>query len=216
MQGGPPATSDDEGRVPYEPETPLPRGLHVSITQLSEETGKTRETIARKLAAAKVPPSGEVRKLAVYRLRDALRVLYLGLEDGSVDPDKLDPHSRHAHYKAEREKQSLAVEAGELIPREAYRDEAARVVKLVAQTLDAIPDLLERDCALAPDQVMRVQGELDKLREKLAGSLALDEEPDGDRTELREPPSGDEGGQRDHPAAAPDAAQRSREAFLAM
>jgi hypothetical protein len=200
----------------YEPETPLPRGLHVSITQLSEETGKTRETISRKLAAAKVPPSGEVRKLAVYRLRDALRALYLGLDDGSIDPDKLDPHSRHAHYKAEREKQSLATDAGELILREAYRDEVARVAKLVSQSLDAIPDLLERDCALTPEQVMRVQRELDKLRESLASELALDEEPDGDSAEIRESPSGDAGGHGDHPTTAADASQRSRDDFLAM
>jgi hypothetical protein len=200
----------------HDADTPLPRGLHVSITQLSEETGKTRETVSRKLAAANVAPSGEVRKQAVYRLRDALRVLYMGLDDGSIDPDKLDPHSRHAHYKAEREKQSLATDAGELIPREAYRDEVARVAKLFSQALDAIPDLLERDCALTPDQVLRVQGELDKLRESLAGDLAEDESPDGDSAAVRESPSGDAGGQRDHPAAPPDVAERGRDAFLAM
>lgn len=194
----------------------LPRGLHVSITQASEETGKTRETIAKKLAGADVTPSGTVRQLAVYRLRDVIRVLYLTNEDGSSNPDKLDPHSRHSHYKAEREKLSLQAEAGEYIEVERYRDEIARVAKLFAQTLDSIPDLLERDCAATPAMVERTQQELDKLRASLAEGLAeprIKEAPDVD---LRRSES-DDGGGDGHPAPAEaHAPERSSDGIFSM
>jgi hypothetical protein len=194
-----------------ESDAPLPRGLHVSITQLSEETGRTRETIARKLAAGNVPPSGYVRKQPVYRLRDALEVLYTLDESGARDPDKLEPHSRHSHYKAEREKLALAADAGEYIPREDYRDEVARVAKLVAQSLDAIPDLLERDCAATPPMIVRVQDELDKLREQLAQQLAED-----GTDAICAGEDGDESGRRDHPPAAPDASERGGPDIFAL
>ncbi len=198
----------------HEPDTPLPRGLHVSISQLSEETGRTRETISKRLAAADLTPSGTIRGAAVYRLRDALQVLFMGREDGSLDPDKLDPHSRHAHYKAEREKQSLAADAGELIPREQYRDEMARVAKLFAQTMDAIPDLLERDCAASPEMVQRAEAELDKLRGSLAEQLGAEEVPDG--SDVREPPAGDARDQRDRPSTEADAAESGGDGIFAM
>lgn len=50
--------------------------------------------------------------------------------------------------------------------------ESARVAKLFAQTMDAIPDILERDCALTPTQVQRVESELDKLRTALADEMS--------------------------------------------
>lgn len=155
-------------------ETDLPRGLHVSISQASEETGMTRETVSRRIAGAGLLPSGQRGGSPVYRLRDVIGVLYGGVsESGELDISKIaDPFKRKAAVQAEREAIELAEKRGELIQALDQELESARVMKLFAQTMDAIPDILERDCGLGAEQVQRVEDELDKLREALADGLS--------------------------------------------
>lgn len=155
-------------------ETDLPRGIHVSITQASEETGMTRETVSRRISGSGLRPSGNRSGSPVYSLRELLNVLFGGVgESGEVDIAKIaDPFKRKAAVQAEREILELQQERGELIQALDHELESARVAKLFAQTMDAIPDILERDCALTPTQVQRVESELDKLRTALADEMS--------------------------------------------
>lgn len=143
-------------------------GVRVTVRQLAEETGRSRDLITKRLRDAGVEPGSDEK----FRLKDALTVVYLFAADaGAIDPDKLEPHVRLAHFKAEAEKLDLAVRAKEFIPVAEVRDELAHVFKLLAQILETVPDILERDCGLAPREIEAVEKHVDKLRTELADRL---------------------------------------------
>ena len=161
-----------------EDRVPAARGLYCSVMQLSEETGRTRETITKKITIAGLAPEGRIRGYDVYRVRDVLPLLFTTSEDGTIDPDKLEPNTRLAYYRGETEKLALAAKAKSLIPAAEVEAETARWAKLVAQHLETVPDMLERDCGLKPDQIAVVEKHLDALRTSLADVLAKADEID--------------------------------------
>lgn len=152
----------------------LSRGTHLSISALSVEFGMTRETIRKRLADAGVKPSGIRSSYPVFRLKDALPALLGGGDH--VDPDQLDPYRRKAFYQGEHEKLRLQVERRELITRIEAEQEMAGMLKITSECFDTLPDILERDCGLAPAVLERVERCLDKAREQLHQRLSEDEE----------------------------------------
>jgi len=138
----------------------------VSISQLSRDTGFHRQTIRKAIADAKVEPARMIGGNPRYFLKDLLPVLYQG-QGGQGDPDKLKPFERKAHYQAEREKLSLQVERGELLSSIEVEQEQGRILKIVAQGLDTLPDVLERDVGLSPQQAMKVEEHVDEIRSAL-------------------------------------------------
>lgn len=149
-------------------------GVFLNVTQLAHEFGANRETISRKLKAAEVPsrPCPVDGRISLFRLRDAVKAIFTTDETGQKDPNLMEPHQRASHYKAEEAKQRLAIQAKELIPAAEVEAEMAAAFKLVAQTLETIPDLLERDAGLNPSQIEIVEKHLDKLRVGMADRLA--------------------------------------------
>lgn len=155
----------------------LSQGLHVSISTLAAEFGVTRETAARRIADAGIEPSGKRGGYPVYRLKDAWSaVLGQVSDDGSADPDKLDPFKRQAHYKAEHLKLQLEAEQRELLPRIEVEQEQARILRVIALFLDTLPDVLERDCGLAAAMIIAVEKRLDQVREEMHKALTDEEE----------------------------------------
>lgn len=157
----------------------LGRGTHLSISALSVEFGMTRETVRKKLADSDIKSSGKRGGYPVYRLKDAIAALLGG--GGSHDPDSMDPFKRKAWYQSEHEKLQLQVERRELVPRIECEQEMAGMVKIVAECFDTMPDILERDCGLAPPVVAKVEHTLDKVRSELYLQLAAEDE-DADST----------------------------------
>lgn len=151
------------------------RGVKVSIRQFAEETGIHRDTIVKRIDAAGLKPSGERAGHPVYRLKDLLRAAYQTAEDGAVDPDKLEPFKRQAHYKAEHLKLQVETEQGELIPRIEVEQESARVMRVQSMFLDTLPDVLERDCGLSAQTVAVLEKRIDRAREDLYKALTEDE-----------------------------------------
>lgn len=151
---------------------PIGQGTHLSISALAIEFGVTRETASKRLLEAGVKPSGKRGGYPVYRLKDAWPVI-TGHSDqsGAVDPDKLKPFERQAHYKAELQKLQLETERREVIPAIEVEQEQARILRIVALMLDTLPDVLERDCGLAVAIVARIEKVLDKVRESLFTTL---------------------------------------------
>jgi len=95
-----------------------------------------------------------------YALAASVRgyVIYLqqtGVVDG-VDPDRLEPFKRRAHYQAEVEKLTLGVKSGELIPRAEVEREFARIYDVIARFLDVLPDRLERAGMVDPQAAERI------------------------------------------------------------
>lgn len=160
----------------------LGRGVHLSVRGLAEETGFDRDTVTKRLTVAKVKPSGKKGGHPVYRLKEALKAIYaFADEDGGIDPDKLEPFQRKAHYQAEHEKLKLQVERGELVPRIASEQEMARVVKIMVRAFDTIPDKIERDCGAPALVVERVERELDAARESIYEQIVQPDEDDAER-----------------------------------
>lgn len=128
-----------------------------------------REGIIPRGSRGKYPLIGVIRAYVRY-LRQA------GTAEGTIDPDRLRPFERHAHYKAETEKLKVETERGELIPRIEVEQEQARIAKIVAHGLETLPDVLERDCGLAPDVVARMERHIDAVRERMYAELTEGED----------------------------------------
>lgn len=60
----------------------------------------------------------------------------------------------------------------EFIPADEVAREFSALAKAVVQVLETLPDILERDCALTPSAVSRVQGVIDDLRDEMARRLS--------------------------------------------
>lgn len=131
-------------------------------------------------------------KTKVYRLDDLLRVLLPlaamdrastepgeeGEDDDRLNPLLMTPNNRRNHWAAEKIRQELRVRAGELIERGRYERELSRALKVVGRYLDIVPDVLERDCGLMPQQVARVEREMDKLRQDMHAALQAADDDD--------------------------------------
>lgn len=168
----------EEPEMSEDDEAPKGRGLFCSILQIADETGRTRETISRRISQGNLAPAGKVRSHPVYRLRDVLPLLFNTGDDGQIDIDSLEPNTRLAWLRGESEKISLAKEARTLIPVVEFEAQMAQSFKLVAQCIETIPDVLERDCGMRPEDVAAVEKHLDNLRTSLADALAAPEEVD--------------------------------------
>jgi hypothetical protein len=89
-------------------------------------------------------------------------------------PDATDPYSILAKARAEREiyraqldKLKYRQAAKELVPAAEFERALSESFKLMAVTLESLPDVLERDCALPGPAVEKVQKVVDNLREDL-------------------------------------------------
>lgn len=142
-----------------------------SINALAEEFGIDRRTVKRRLEG--IPAAGEVNGRPAWRLRD-VAVAVMGPQVASplgIDPDALPPSERLNHYRAEREKARWLAEQRFQIPMAEVEQVVATAFKSLASALDTLPDVLERDCALRPEEVERAISVIDGAREGLYQQL---------------------------------------------
>lgn len=104
--------------------------------------------IPRSATKGRYPLAGAVRGYVTYLQQTG--------GAGDIDPDKLDPFRRRAHYQAELEKIELQMKAGELVPRAEVEREFARVFDVLARYLDVLPDRLERAGLVGPQIAERI------------------------------------------------------------
>jgi hypothetical protein len=117
-------------------------------------------------------PSRTIGKRQVWHVRDGMPAIYrrvFGLYNAGdeLNPDKLSPKDRLDHYKAERERIKLTQEIRVLLPAAEIEEVVGMAFKNLAQSLDVLPDTLERDAALSPESVSHVQRTIDAIREAL-------------------------------------------------
>lgn len=108
----------------------------------------------------------DLKEVAAWRFG----VYERGQPDG-FDPGRMDPKDRLDYYRSERERLKMEQETGDLIPAVEVERVAAEVLKSIAQTLDTLPDVLERDAGISPDAVLVVQRVIDAARESMFGDL---------------------------------------------
>lgn len=134
-------------------------------------------TVSRRLKLANIAPAGKRGKLRLYRLADLLRVTFSCDANGRIDPDRLDPFRRKAHYQSESEKLKIERDRGELIPRIEVEDLLAHALKILGHDLDVLPDILERDCGATPQQLAKIEAAIDAAREQIYERLAAAKRP---------------------------------------
>ena len=89
----------------------------------------------------------------------------------TADVDSLSPVERRAFWQAENERLKYERDTGELVPAFEVAQEMSFLAKAVVQSLDTLPDILERDCGLPPAALMRVQQVIDDLRDQMAQQI---------------------------------------------
>lgn len=139
--------------------------LKLNINQIAELTGLHRQTVSQRVAGL-TPSLGSNSKLKLYSLRD---LILTGLaEKMTADVDSLSPMDRKAFWQAENERLKYEEKTGELIPASEVALEMGTMAKAVVQTLETLPDILERDCGLQPKELIRVQQVIDDVRDQMA------------------------------------------------
>ena len=88
------------------------------------------------------------------------------------------PPDRKAWFQSERERLKFQQETGELIPASEVTREFSSMAKAVVQVLETLPDILERDCAMTPAAVVRVQQVIDDLRDQVALKVEQADSPE--------------------------------------
>lgn len=139
--------------------------LKLNINQIAELVGMHRQTVSQRVAGL-TPAIGSNSKLKLYALSDLIKI---GLaEKMTGDVDSLSPVERRAFWQAENERLKYERDTGELIPSYEVSQEMSAMAKAVVQTLEILPDILERDCGLPTSAVIRLQQEIDDLRDQLS------------------------------------------------
>lgn len=139
---------------------------------LAEHFGMSRRTVSKRLQGCK--PNGTTNGYATYSLPDAAAFLVHGkvaLDPDNPDPSQLTPKERDDWFSSEKKRLDVETTMGALIPADDFRIELAEVCKSMAQFLETLPDILERDCGLDGPTTARMIQVIDAQREDLAARL---------------------------------------------
>ncbi|HEI2462307.1 TPA: DUF1441 family protein [Escherichia coli] len=147
----------------------------VNVTQLAELVGMNRNLVARRLRDMELA-GGNGENLKLYELGAALQAL---LTPSMKENGEMSPQDRKAWYQSENERLKFEAASRELIPVEEVAREYASLAKAVVMVLETLPDILERDCALTPTAVTRVQVIIDDLRDGMARKVEECDTSDG-------------------------------------
>lgn len=147
----------------------------VNVTQLAELVGMNRNLVARRLRDMELA-GGNGENLKLYELGPALQAL---LTPSMKENGEMSPQDRKAWYQSENERLKFEAASRELIPVEEVAREYASLAKAVVMVLETLPDILERDCALTPTAVTRVQFIIDDLRDQMARKIEESDSPEG-------------------------------------
>lgn len=158
----------------------LDEAFNWSVSQIARAFEMDRRTVAKRLQDSGVIPSGERRGHPVYRLKDAGFALW-GMSGPASDrvvsdPDELEPQDRKAWFQSERERVKLELEIREVVPVDEVYQEMSALAKAIANSLETLSDMLERDAGLPPEAIERVEKVTDQLREQLYQTIISDSE----------------------------------------
>ena len=141
-----------------------------TLTRYSDVLRIDRRVVAQALETAPFQTRNGHR---VWHLRDGMPAIFRRTWDGSnpTDPEAMEPKTMLDYYRGQREKLKLAFETHALIPATDIERAVGDAFKALVQTLDGLPDALERDLALPPEHVSATQVVIDQLRETLYRNL---------------------------------------------
>lgn len=144
--------------------------MQVNVSQLAELVGMNRNLVARRLRELELV-AGNGENLKVYELGPALQAL---LTPSVKENGEMSPQDRKAWYQSENERLKFEEASRELIPAGECAEVYRQMVKATVMTLETLPDLLERDCALSPQATTYVQNAIDDFRDYLYEEMQRD------------------------------------------
>lgn len=158
------------------PDPKEPAGL-CSIARAALICSCSRDAIRKRIGSANLQPvADDGRGNALYRIFDVVRA-FLGVEGSEAkegkpaDPEKMSGPDRNAWYQAEGRKLDLLERMSKLVPIELWQREADTVYRELAQFLETLPDVLERDAHLDAQTVELLNESVRRYRAKLAEEL---------------------------------------------
>lgn len=149
--------------------------MRVNVSQLADLVGMNRNLVSRRLRELELV-GGNGENLKLYELGPALQAL---LTPSMKENGEMSPQDRKAWYQSENERLKFEAASRELLPVEEVAREYASLAKAVVMVLETLPDILERDCALQPSAVIRVQRIIDDLRDEMARKIAESDSGNG-------------------------------------
>ena len=141
--------------------------------KLSDMLRCDRRTIDRLVSRGAVRPAeGFNTSSPVYYLAEVARALFENTdEEGNLDPSRMSPAARKAHYQAENERVRLEVANGTLIYVEELRETLGEALQTLVNALDIAVDLAERDHGFKSEQVEWLSRYVDEKRDRLYNDL---------------------------------------------
>lgn len=149
-------------------------GIRLSISQIAEEFGMSRATVARRIEQAGIKNEGKRAGYPVYRVRDIVAAIAPSPANGAgeeFDPAKLLPSDRRAWYQSENERLKAEGEMGRLIPAGEVEAEMALVLSIVRRHQATFADRIERDLRPGPEVVEYIERETEAIGRELADAL---------------------------------------------
>ena len=111
----------------------------------------------------------------VFDLREVAKWVYsptVKEEESEFDPEQLPPNERMQWYKGSRERLKYLEEAGKLVKISEYERELSAALKIVAISLETLPDVIERNAKLPTESIAAVQKICDRVRDDMYSHLA--------------------------------------------
>ncbi|MFP2504487.1 DUF1441 family protein [Enterobacteriaceae bacterium RIT711] len=141
-----------------------------NVTELGDLCGSSRDTVRARIKALGIKPVDKnAQGHGLYRASDLLMLRPVGEEsDIENDPAKMSPKDRKDWFDSEKGRVWLDKEERKLIPASEVVTVFSSITKSAVQILNTLPDILERDEALPPKAVAKVQRIIDSLRNSMA------------------------------------------------
>ena len=137
-------------------------------TRFSDVLKLDRRVVATALAAV---PHRMIGARKVWHVREGMPAIFGGASGKRQNPDDMEPKDELDYYKAQREKIKLAQDIGQMVMASDVERSIGEAFKTLAQTLDGLPDSLERSHGLAPAVIAGIHASIDVARNVLYETL---------------------------------------------
>ena len=138
-----------------------------SLHAASRIFGKPRESIRKLIAGANLQPAGEERGHALYAIRAIAELLYGPSAKRRKTVEEMSPSEANLYWQSELRRMEAEQLAGRLVWAEDCRNEMVYLVKITTVFLETLPDVLERDAGITPEQMAALDKTIRSLREDL-------------------------------------------------
>jgi len=150
-----------------------------SVRGLAKLTGLDRDYLLKRIADAS--PAGTKAGHPTYALADVLPALCrpgAAVDGDTIDPAALCPADRKHYWDSQLKHLEYRQKAGELYERAEVMRTFTTAVAVFAEQMRTIPDLLERNAGLTPDQAVKaeevINTQLAELKAKLLRTFGHD------------------------------------------